>query len=463
MTSDLPTARSLDQLGTAVSGPVLRPGDPGFPEEVAPFNLALTPRPAVVVGATGTADVAAAVRWAARAGLPVAVRATGHGMTSSLDDALLVNTSRLDTVEIDPAGRCARVGAGVRWRQVVDAAAPHGLAPLSGSSSAVGVVGYTLGGGLGELSRKYGFAADLVRRASLVTADGSIRTVDADTDPELFWGLRGGKGSFGIVTELEFDLVPVTSLYGGGIFFPGSAAADVLHAWRRWTATVPEETTSSIAVLRMPPDPAVPEPLRGQTVVHLRVAHLGPVDEGAALLAPMRAAAPALIDTVAELPYTAVDAIHMDPTTPAAAFDRGITLRELPAEAVDALLEVAGPEVELPLVVVELRHLGGALSRPATVPNAVAGRGAAYTAWALGPMVPPVADAVPGAVAAVLDRLAPWAGRGALLNFLGSADPGDVGALWDDGDRDRLLALKRRLDPAEVFRVGHVVAGAPAG
>ncbi|MGY1810729.1 FAD-binding oxidoreductase [Blastococcus sp. SYSU D00669] len=455
MTTVLP---DTDDLARVVAGPVLRAGDPALADEVTPFVTTHTPLPAVVVGATSADDVAAAVGWARERGLGVAVQATGHGLVEDLAGAVLVTTKRMDDVVVDPAARTARVGAGARWRQVIDAAAPHGLAPLSGSSSGVGVVGYTTGGGLGVLARKYGFAADLVRRAEVVTADGAVRTVDADTDPELFWALRGGKGSFGIVTALEFDLVPVATLYGGCIFFPGAAAAAVLHAYREWVATVPEETTSSVAILRLPPDPSLPPPLQGQTVVHLRIAHLGSADEGAALLAPMRAAAPSIVDTVAEMPYAAVDSIHMDPTTPMPAFDRGLTLRELTAETVDALLAAAGPDVELPLAMAEIRHLGGALSRPAAVPNAVAGRDAAFSAWVLGPMFPPLVDVVPAIVESVVDRLRPWAARGALLNFLGAAGPQEVGTLWGDGDLERLIAVKRRVDPEDVFRFGHRVA-----
>ena len=453
-----PATLDVDGLARAVAGPVLRAGDPGIAEEVAPFNVTHTPNPAVVVGATSAGDVAAAVGWAAAHGRTVAVQATGHGLLGTLDDAVLITTGRMSDVVVDPVARTARVGAGARWRQVIDAAAPHGLAPLSGSSSGVGVVGYTLGGGLGVMARKYGFAADRVRRAELVTADGQIRSVDAASDPELFWALRGGKGNFGIVTGLEFDLVPVAGLHGGCVFYPGAAARELFHAYREWTAGLPEETTTSIAILRMPPDPAVPEPLRGQTVVHLRFAHLGPAEEGAALLAPMRAVAPALIDTVADMPYAAVDSIHMDPTDPMPSFDRGTTLRELPAEAVDALLEVAGPDVDVPLVMAELRHLGGALSRPAAVPNAVAGRDAAYSAWVLGPMPPPLVDVVPAVTAGVIARLQPWAARGSLLNFLGEAGPQEVGTLWGGADLDRLLAVKRRVDPTGVFSHGHVIA-----
>ncbi|MGY1769861.1 FAD-binding oxidoreductase [Blastococcus sp. SYSU D00813] len=447
----------LAELELAVAGPVLLTGDAGFAAEVAPFTTTHTPAPVVVVGATCAGDVAAAVRWAAAQGLTVAVQATGHGLTSALAGAVLVTTSRMAEVTVDPAARTARIGAGVRWRQVIDAAAPHGLAPLSGSSSHVGAVGYTLGGGLGPLARRYGFAADAVRSAEIVTGDGEVRTVDAASDPELFWALRGGKGSFGIVTALEVGLVPVARLYGGGVFFPGSAARDLLHAYRAWAPTLPEETTTSVAVLRMPPDPRLPEPLRGRTVVHLRVAHLGSAEEGAALVAPMRAVAPALLDGVGEMPFAAVDAIHMDPTDPMPTYDRGTLLRELTADTVEALLAAAGPDVEVPLVMVELRHLGGAAGRPAAVPDAVAGRDAAFSCWVLGPMSPPVAGIVPGVVDAVVAELAPWSTGRSLLNFAGPVTGGQVAALWDDADRQRLLAVKRRVDPAGLFAHGHTV------
>jgi FAD/FMN-containing dehydrogenase len=447
----------LDDLQHEVTGPVLAGADPRVAAEVAGFNTTHTPRPAAVVGAASAADVAAAVRWAVRCGRPVAVQSTGHGLVSDLAGAVLVTTRRMSAVTVDPVARTARVGAGVRWAQVIEAAAPHGLAPLNGSSSGVGVVGYTLGGGLGPMARRYGFAADHVRSAELVTADGEVRRVDAVSDPELFWALRGGKGNFGIVTELELDLVPVASLYGGGVFFPGEAAAELLHTYRTWVATLPEETTTSIALLRLPPLPELPEPLRGRFVVHLRFAHLGPAAEGAELLAPMRAVAPAVLDLVADMPYAAVDAIHMDPVDPMPTWERGATLRELPAEAVDALLAAAGPGVEVPLIMVELRHLGGAVGRPARVPNSVAGRGAAFTLFALGPMAGPLAETMPAITQALVDRMAPWAARGPLLNFLGCAGPDRVRRLWDDADLARLLAVKHRLDPGGVFSTGHAL------
>jgi len=444
-------------LATRVAGPVLRPVGPGFAEEIAGFNTAYTPTPALVVGATTAADVAAAVRWATAAGRTIAVQSTGHGLFGDLDGTVLISTRRMDGVTVDPVARTARVGAGVRWAQVIEAAAPYGLAPLNGSSSQVGVVGYTVGGGAGVMARKYGFAADHVRRLELVTADGTIREVDAVGEPDLFWAVRGGKGNFGIVTELEFDLVPVARLYGGGVFFPGAAAPDLLHTFRTWVDTLPEETTTSVALLRLPPDPNLPPPLQGAFVVHLRFAHLGPAKAGAALLAPMRAVAPALMDLVDEMPYAAVDSIHMDPTDPLPAWERGSALRELPAGGVDALLAAAGPGVETPLIMVEIRHLGGALGRMPATPNAVAGRDAAFEVFAVGPMAGPLVEVVPALTQAVVDGVAAWSTGGSLLNHLGAANAERVRRIWPEPVRERLLAIKRQVDPADVFGSGHAI------
>jgi FAD/FMN-containing dehydrogenase len=446
------TAEPGNDLDGRVAGPLLRPGDPCLAAEVAPFNRARTPRPVLAVGATCAQDVSAAVGWAAMRGHRVAVQATGHGLTSSLGGAVLVTTKRMAGVEVDPVARVARAGAGATCAQVVAATAPHGLMPLVGSTSQVGVVGYTLGGGLGSLGRRYGFAADLVRRLRLVTFEGAEREVDAEREPELFWAVRGGKGNFGIVTELEFDLVPVARLYGGGVFFPAEAAADVLHAYREWAPSLPDETTTSVALLRLPPLPELPEPLRGRFVVHLRMAHLGPAAEGAALAAPMRAVAPALLDVLADMPAAAFDAIHRDPTEPMPVRERGTALASLPADAVDALLAAAGPDVDAPsLSMVEIRQLGGALARPPAVPNAVAGRDAAYSLLAVAPE--------DGPAAAVVDRLAPWSTGGALLNLLGAATAERIRSLWSPAELERLTAVKRRYDPANVFALGQPIDG----
>jgi FAD/FMN-containing dehydrogenase len=446
-------------LAAEVQGPVLVPGDDGYADEVAPFNLAMTPRPAVVVGATCASDVAAAVRFATQRGLPVGVQATGHGAVAAMEGGLLVTTRRMSTVRIDPSAGTATIGAGARWRDIIPSAAVHGLAPLNGSSPGVGAVGYIVGGGLPVMGRTFGFAADRVRALEVVTADGSVRSADAEHEPELFWGLRGGKGNLGIVTELVTDLVPVRRLYGGGLFYPGSAAAAVLSAYREWVATLPDTMSSSVALLRLPPMPEVPEPLRGQFVIHLRVAYVGNTAEGERLVAPMRSAAPVMIDAVLDIPYTDVGSIHRDPEGPLPVFDRGALLRELSPDAIQALLAVAGPDVDTPLVIVQLTHLGGALAVQPRVANAVGGRDAAFAAYVVGAMTPPVEAAVPPAAEAAMVALRPHSTGGTFVNFHGApGDAADRARAWPPPIYDRLRRAKSNYDPGNVFSYGHSVS-----
>ncbi|MFF0477718.1 FAD-binding oxidoreductase [Streptomyces sp. NPDC004284] len=447
------TAEDLRLLRSDVAGRVLVPGDPELPEETAGFHLAATHHPVAVVAAASAQDVVTAVRWAAGRGIPVAVQATGHGGVST-DGALLITTRRLHQVTVDAERRVARVEAGATWREVIDAAAAHGLAPLSGSFSGVGAVGYTLGGGIGLLSREYGFAADHVLALDLVTADGRPRHVTADTEPDLFWAVRGGGGGFGVVTAFEVRLFPVPTLYAGGIFFAASSASEVLHAYRAWTPTLPESASSSVALLRMPPLEELPEPLRGKFVVHLRFSYNGPAEEGRALLAPMRAAGESVLGEVGELPFQDTDAVHQDPKDPMAAWHQGALLRTLDADTVDALLDAAGPQLNIPPVMVEIRQLGGALSRPATPPNAVAGRDGAYVVHVAGPLLPGLEDAVPATGNGILDALKPWTTGTALLNFLGEATAQDLAAAWGPDVHARLVGIKGAVDPGNLFRFG---------
>lgn len=334
----------VEQLRSLVHGPVYAAGDDGLAAEVATWNVAVQHTPAVAVGATCAADVATAVTWATAHGLGVAVQATGHGPVRNAAGSLMITTRRMQGVSIDPERRVARVEAGVKWKRVMDAAAEFGLAGLCGSSSDVGVVGYTLGGGLGSLGRQHGFAADAVRSVELVTADGRQRTLSADSEPELFWAVRGGKGNFGVVTAMEIELVPVGSLYAGGVFFVGEDAPAVLHAFRRWSRTLPEEVGASVALLRLPDAEFLPPPLRGQTAFHLRYSYSGPDQaEGERLLAPMLEAGRVLLAAVGPMSPAGMDAIHMDPVDPMPAWEKGMLLADLPPEAVDALLAAAGP------------------------------------------------------------------------------------------------------------------------
>ena len=457
--SDLVWTDGLDRLREQCVGPVMLGTAEAAGAEVAGFNLAVTHRPVAVVGAANAQDVVAAVRWATEHGLGVAVQATGHGAIAPVTEALLVSTRRMDQVNVDPTSRRATFGAGVRWHQVVEAAAPYGLTPLVGSTQQVGAVGYTLGGGLGLFGRKHGFAADWVRSLQIVTADGVLRDVDADHHADLFWAVRGGKGSFGIVTSLTVELVPVAAFWGGPVFFAGSHAREVLHAYRAWAPTLPEEATSSIALLRVPPLPDIPEPIRGQFVVHLRYAHCGDPAEAERLLAPMLAAGPVLMGGGGPTPVLSSDVVHQDPHDPLPFWDHGALLSELSPEVVDRLLAKAGPQVDVPLILVELRQLGGALSREADVPNAVAGRDAEYSLFVLGVMAPGLQEVVPALCAALVDSVAEWTTGGSLVNFLGAAatTPERVCAAWSPDVLERLHKVKDSWDPDNVFRFGHAL------
>ncbi len=374
----------IQALSAAVSGPVALPDSPGFGAETLAFNAATVHRPDVVLGAANAQDVAAGVKWAAEHRLPVAVQSTGHGADSAVDGGLLINTRRLQGLQIDPVERTARVGAGVKWRSVLEASVPFGLIGLHGSSTDVGVVGYTVGGGLPVLGRAHGFAADHVRSMEVVTADGALRRIDAGAEAELFALMRGGKGNFGIVTELEFSLFPLGEFYGGGIIYPGADAALILAAFREWLPTLPDDASPSISLLRLPDMEFVPAPLRGQFVVHLRFAFLGTREDGDRLLAPMRAVSMPMMDTAGPMSYLDVDQIHMDPADPLPFTAGGALLNDLGEETLADLLKLTGEGSDCPLLLVEIRPLGGALARPGAMPDAVSGRDAAFLLFLLG-------------------------------------------------------------------------------
>ncbi|WP_310964687.1 FAD-binding oxidoreductase [Nocardioides terrisoli] len=445
-----------------VSGPLLRPDSAGWSAEVSGFNTAVVHHPALVVGAMSAQDVRAAVIYAASRHLAVSVHATGHGASAAVEAGILISTRRMDQVVVDPRARTARVGAGVRMRALIDAAAPHGLAPLVGSSSDVSVVGFTLGGGLPVTGRAHGYGADHVRSVEVVTMDGRLREVDADHEPDLFWGLRGGKGNLGIVTAITVDLLPITTVYGGGIFWAEEHLPAVLDAYRAWSADLPETCCTSVAALRLPPLPDIPEPLRGRTLAHLRVCHLGDEAEGRDLVAAMRRVGPAVVDAVDTMPYAEVDSIHRDPDHPVPFFERSALLRDLTPDTVTALLGRVGPGVTSPLLMGELRQLGGALGRPPAVPNAVGGRDAAYSLVAIAVLAGPAADSGPAAADALMAAAAPWSTGQTLLNMHGRpAGEVDRARAWDPEGHRRLGELRRRYDPAGLLQAGHVI-GVPA-
>lgn len=357
-------------------------GDEGYDNEVAGFQTAFRHQPEVVVAAESADDVVEAVRLAGERGLRVAVQATGHGARVPAD-GVLVSTRRMAGVRIDPVARTAWVEAGARWSAVIKRAATHGLAPLAGSSPNVGAVGYTLGGGIGLLGREFGYAADHVTALDVVTADGRLRHVTAASEPDLFWALRGGRDLLGVVTALEVALVPVPVVYGGGLYFDAAHADEVLSAFRALTAVAPETLTSSVGMVGLPAVDAVPEPLRGRHVLHVRLA--GTVPLAPALLESLRAAGPRLVERVGPVRAAEVGSIYGDPDFPHAYVGDNVLLGSLPPELLDEVLALAGPSADVPCVV-DIRHLGGAMAREPAVPNAVPYRQAGHVLRVLSPL-----------------------------------------------------------------------------
>ncbi|MFI6393663.1 FAD-binding oxidoreductase [Nonomuraea sp. NPDC050540] len=452
-----PGDRLVTRLKSAVKGTVLFPRDPGFAAEHTGYNSVVRHSPRAVVVPADAGDVRAAVRLAGVLGLPVAVQATGHGISAAADGGILINTRRLSSVRINPARRTAKVAAGTRMRTLVEAAAAHGLATINGSSLDVGAVGYTLGGGLGPFGRKYGYAADHVRAIDLVTPDGRPLRLSPGRHADLFWAVRGGKSNFGVVTAMEIDLVKVATLYGGALFFFGEAARRVVRAYPAWAARLPEEMTTTLAFMRLPKAPTVPPPLQDRVAVRLTVAHLGRDQEARRLLAPMLAAGPEL-NTMGTLPYEKIGTISNDPpVAPLPVFERTGLLGKLDAAAVERLLALAGPDVKLPFGVIELRQLGGALARPAAVPNAVGHRDAAALLFVANPAPADQAGAVRKLQQQLMDGFKPHLTGGMAANFMSGADlaPEQVRAAYTPADYKRLTRLKRKHDPRNLFRVNH--------
>ncbi|MBT9256449.1 FAD-binding oxidoreductase [Phycicoccus sp. MAQZ13P-2] len=445
----------LDDLDAAISGDVSTPGARYWDHHRAAWNVAVDQRPLAVARPDTPEDVREVVTAAARAGVRVAPQSTGHNAAplGDLSDTVLLRTDRMRGVAVDPTTRTARVEAGALWGDVTEAAATHGLAALAGSAADVGVTGYTLSGGLSWFARSHGLAADHLVAAEVVTADGELRRVDAATGPDLFEALRGGGNGIAVVTALEFRLFPVREAVAGALFFPLEAASRVFAAWSRWTRTVPDEVTSVCRVLRFPPLPDLPPHLAGRAFTVVELCSTLDAATTEALVAGLRAHHP-LMDTVTTTPVEQLHLLHMDPPGPVPAAGDGIVLGDLPAEALDAMLRQVGPAAETPLLSVELRHLGGALTPGAKCgPGASRGIAGSYLCFAVGITPTPEAGvAVRAAVDSLVDALSPWAGEGRLPGFVEHAATPE--AVYGDA-LERLREVKRRYDPTDLVRANH--------
>lgn len=452
---------ATDSLRERIAGDFVTPSDPNWDEARLAWNLHVTQCPAAVALPESAEDVVEIVRYARANGYRVAGQTTGHNagpLAKRMADTILVKTERMRGVEIDAAGRRARVQAGTVWLEVTAPAGEYGLAPLAGSSPDVGVVGYSLGGGISWLGRRHGLSANSVTAIEVVTSDGEHLRVDSFNHPDLFWAMRGGGGSFGIVTAVEIELYPVSELYAGWLVFPIERSAEVLKAWREWVGTVPDEVTSIGRIMQLPPIPDIPEALRGARIAVVEAAMLMGEDDASKLLEPLRALGPDM-DTFASIAPAGLSHLHKDPPRPVPGIDDHMLLADLTEEAIDAAVEVAGADSGSPLLSVEFRHLGGALGRQSTDAGATAMVDAEFAMFAVGmAMDASMAAAVAGHMPVVKRALRPWDSGREYLNFAGHRT--DASRLWPADVYQRLRLVKDDYDPDDMFRSNHPVTPA---
>ncbi len=455
LTTPRTDARELD---ARLTGTAVGPGDEGWDAARLAWDLAVDQRPALVATVRSAEDVVAVVRHAREHGLRVAPQGTGHNASAlgSLAGTILLKTHELRGVELDVARRTVRVEAGALWLDVTSQCAPHGLVPPLGSSPDVGVVGFTLGGGYCWAARKHGLAADAVRAAEVVLADGTQVRATAGEHPDLFWALRGGGGNFGIVTALELEVFAEPEVHGASIFFPIERGAEVLRAWRRLVDTLEDASTSYARFLQLPDLPDIPEPVRGGRFVNVEFVHFGPEAEAHAIIAPIRALGPQL-ELGGPLDAVGLNHFHLDPEAPVPFLGGAhMILADLPDAGIDAFVAAAGADARTPLLLAEIRQLGGALARRADGGGALGRFDGRFATFAGGiPVDAVVAAGIEGAIERIDEALAPWDGGTRYLNFVEA--PADTATMFAADAHARLRAIRAEVDPDGLIQANHEI------
>jgi FAD/FMN-containing dehydrogenase len=448
-------ATDAEALRGLCGGAVHLPGDPAFEQARLPWNLHVDARPAAVAYPAYPSEVAEVVRTAAEVGLRVAPQGTGHGappLAGQLQDAVLLRTSAMTELRVDAQRLTARVGAGVRWGDVVDRAGRVQLAARHTSSPGVGVAGSSLGGGLSWYARCAGLQCSALTAVELVLADGTeVRATDAQ-DSDLLWAARGGAGGFGVVTALEFDLLPIERVYAGMLAWDWRHAEQVLGVWAQWAADAPETITSIARLFQAPDVPWLPADVRGRSLVIIDAVALGDAGRARTLLAPLRALRPEL-DTFDDVPAASVARLLLDPEAPTAVYAHSVLVSELPARAVEALVAAAGPGSGSELLFVEIRQLGGALSRPAARPGALDRMDGSFLVLGVGQDVGAGWTAVRDDAHRVMASLQPWTSESAYLLMADAQVDSRRG--WPAASWQRLEAVRRAADPHGLFLPPH--------
>lgn len=445
----------LAKLHGQLRGEVIGPEDLGYDDARKVVYGNVDRYPLAVARCTGPADVAAVIGIAAEAKLPLAVRSGGHsmGFHGTCDGGIVIDLSPLKSVEVDVERQTVTVGAGCVWADVHKATQQFGLGVPSGPIGSVGVGGLTLGGGIGWMARKHGLTADNLLSAEVVTPDGNVRRASVDENPDLFWGLCGGGGNFGVVTELELAAHPVGMIYGGMIAFPLERGRDFLAFYREWASTLPDEVTTLVLRLNIPPVPFVPAELHHRPVYAVALCGLGDHEAAAEAVAPLRAFSEPLIDMIQPMPYVALCTMFDDAVIPGAHFagHSGMTT-ELSDELIDVIIEHAA-ELPPPLAMVQIQQLGGALARIPTENGAYCHRDKGYMVTFFGDWhQPEFAEANLSWAEATWQALRPRL-AGLYVGFLGSGEKDRLGEVYDEATLARLKELKRRYDPTNLLRL----------
>ncbi|HXH87340.1 MAG TPA: FAD-binding oxidoreductase [Gaiellaceae bacterium] len=444
----------------AFRGSIIGPADPDYDLQRRIWNGSFDKRPAVILRCAGVADVIAAVKLGRAAGLPVTVRSGGHSFPglSVADDALMIDLSPMKGVRVDPERRTARVQAGVLLGELDKETQAFGLAVPSGIVTHTGVAGLTLGGGIGWIMRKHGLSIDQLVSVDLVTADGEFVKASAEENAELFWGVRGGGGNFGIVTEFEFRCVPLgTQVLAGPIIWPMHQSGDVLRFYRDWIADAPDELMTIVVHRKAPPLPVIPAELHGQPVVMVIPCWIGDLEEGERVLRPLRQFGSPVADVCVPKPYLAHQAM-LDPSFPPGRwyYFKSCDIAELSDEIIDITVE-RSLQIDSPLTSFPIWQMGGAVSRVGDDETAFNGRTAGFT-YNIGACTETAAgfEAERDWVRSFWSALEPWH-EGVYVNFLGDEGADRIRAAYGDAKFDRLQALKRKLDPDNFFRINQNV------
>jgi len=447
----------IENIKNQLRGSIFVPGEDGYDESRAAWNLTVDQHPEVIVVARDAADIAAAVSFASQNGLGVAAQSTGHGIGQPADGCLLVRTSDLTGVEVDVDSRSAYVESGARWGAVLEKAQAAGLAPLLGSSPEVGVAGYTLGGGFGWLGRKYGLALDSVNYFDAVTADGQVQRVSENENADLFWAMRGGGGGFALLAGMQIRLYPVETVYAGNLFYSSKDAKQVFTRYREWIRDAPDELTSAIVLMNYPPLDMVPEIFRGKSFVIVRGCWCGDPDQGEELLSYWRDWKQPVHDFWGEIPFSQAATISNDPVDPMPSYFSGAWMSDLEDGAVDIILERTLPRGGPPvLVFTEVRHAGGAVARVDADANAYSHRDSELVLEIIG--LAPTPDAfqnIESYISGMMGELNPHLTGGVYMNFLeGDRVEKRVRDAYPPDKFQRLQQIKARYDPGNMFRFG---------